>query len=330
MRFNREYCRCNPSYIETYSTMTLGALQREERRLVETIDDYRYFKEDPQKIAALEEQLAALRSVMSPNKTVYYPSEDLPETAIQRQTVIINDAIKVLKSLEKTSYEYGNFEQALSHRKTRSALEETLEHIYPLQQTIAKNRAGVASAQDKLRQATTDIANIELQLSELTKRLTSASLDAQGGLMKEIGQLEDRSRALRLVIYHREQEIVEANKKIQTALNIAYRDLELVGYAVPQVYETPAQVVREERRVTAPIAEISIPQELSQVYDATSSDPAIASLQTKLQHAVRELTIAMEDREPARIISQIQTQIASLHEEIERRTQKRRRQKRLR
>jgi len=327
MSFSRKYCRCNPSHVETYSTMTLGALQREERRLVETIDDYRYFKEDPQKIAALEAQLVALRSVMSPSKMVYFPPADLPETAIHRQAVIINDDIKALRSLEKISYEYGNFEQALSLRKNRSALEETLEHIYPLQQTIARSRAEVASAQDKLRQIVLDSASIELQLSELTKRLTSTSLDVQGGMMKEIGQLEDRSRALRLGAHHREQEITEANKKIQTALNIAHRDLEFVGRAVPPSYASPAPapVVQKVHQVAEPAAEISLPQELSQVYEATSSDPTIAALQVQLRNAVQDLTESMEDRSPAFIVTKIQARIASLHEEIERRTKKRRR-----
>jgi DNA repair exonuclease SbcCD ATPase subunit len=332
--------------------MTLGQLQREERSLVEAIDDYSYFKAAPLKIELLREQLAVLRSVMSPEKISYMPSVELPEAAIHHQAIVIYDSIKALRSLESSAYAYGDVDKAASYRRTRSGLEETLEHLILLQQTIASDRAQVSSLQDRLRQTQSNIVEANNQLTELVQGLARrhevddlrghvapalgaaeeiiqttrgsdrALLDARNVISQTIDEVTDDLRDLQLAAYQQNQDIVAVNKKIQTALTIAHRDLEAAGYPVPGPSTKPVEI--EPQIVETVVPEVVIPQELSRVYEEVSSDPAIAALQHKLRSSIQELAEEMEDRSPSFIIARIQAKIASLHEEIERRTKKRR------
>lgn len=158
------------------------------------------------------------------------------------------------------------------------------------------------------------------QLVELTRRVSLAASAPIG----QIKKLEAELQSLRMKAYYREQDISAANKKIQTALTIIYRDLAWVGYPV-QIYTPPSiRVEPQIMEVAMESAPISIPQELSGVYEAVSSDPAVAALQKQLQSAVQELAESMEDGVPTFFVSKIQSRIASLHEEIERRTKKNR------
>lgn len=59
-----------------------------------------------------------------------------------------------------------------------------------------------------------------------------------------------------------------------------------------------------------------LPPEVRADIDPISSNPQVAAIQNKLINLIQELRIAMEDREPAFVISKIQRQIASTHEQL--------------
>lgn len=323
------YCR-NP---RSYGEMSLGELKREERRLLETIDDARYFGEDPQKIEALEAQLTLIRQTFSPGER-FVPRPELPETVVQEQLSVLHDEIKTLKSLERTAWDARDAEQAGRYRRKHTAIVETIASIHPLLQKITAGRAEITAAQSKLRSINLELISTEEKRNALSEKLKMSfsaqgapEISAQKDLLQTAGALQQQVTTLRSAAYQQEHSIKNAHERINIALDIALRDLAMAGYAVqlPAVSgpTIPMRVIESAETISTPPTEVTLPPELTAIYAQLSSDPAIASLQNQLRSAIQELTAAVEDHEPSYIVRRIEAKIAELHAEIERRTAKR-------
>jgi len=314
--------RMNP---RSYDEMSLGELKKEERRLLDAINDYRYFGEDVKKIEVLEQQLTLIRRALSSGETTLIPMSELPEMAIQEQLFVLHNEIKTLKSLERATWDEGNFEKAASYRRTSVGLEETIKSIRPLLQKIAVERLNVVATEDRLRQINLELITAEQKLLDLSGKLEGTSIETQRSALQMGEVLRHQVTDLRSAAYQQERDLLETHKKINITLNIARRDLESAGYKI-QLPPTPPLTIPttiiETASENAPPA-VTLPPELSEVYTRLSSDPAIAALQNQLRNAIQELTTAVEDNEPSFIIRRIEAEIAELHAEIERRTAKR-------
>lgn len=324
--------RRNP---KSYEEMSLGELKREEKRLLETIDDSRFFKTDLERIPALEAQLAAVRQALSPGERISVSSAESPENAIQEQLSTLHDELKTLKALERTAWDIGDAEKAGRYQRKGLGLKEVIEDIKPLLQKIVGGRLEVATAEGRLRTIAQELTNTEAELRTVSGSL-SANMSASGAaeiqnqrtLLTTEEHLQERMRKLRFEAYQQARLVEEAGKRINIALDIAYRDLEGAGYQIERPQKSVPSSMVVTRVVESPASPSQAPQlpsELSDVYTQLSADPVIASLQNQLRLAVQELTIALEDREPRHILSRMESKVAELHAEITRRTAKRHR-----
>lgn len=318
--------RRNP---KSYEEMSLGELKREEKRLLETIDDSRFFKTDLERIPALEAQLVAVRRALSPGECISVPSTESPENAIQEQLSTLHDEIKTLKALERTAWDVGDMEKAGKYQRKSSGLKEVIEDIKPLLQKIVGGRLEVATAEGRLRTIAQELTSTEDELRRIFGSLQAAQgageIQNQRTLLTTEERLQQKMSTLRFEAYQQVRLVEEASKRVNIALDIAYRDLEGVGYQVERPQKSaPSPVVTQivERPISPPQAP-QLSSELSDVYTQLSADPAIASLQNQLRLAVQELTIAIEDREPQHIVRRMKSKVAELHAEITRRTAKR-------
>jgi hypothetical protein len=317
---------------KSYDEMSHGELKREERRLLETIDDYRYFKEDPQKIEILENQLVLVRQALAPGEQNFF-SRTVPETAIQEQLIVIYNEIKTIKSLEKTAWDEGDMIKANRYRRKGADLEDTVKAIKPLLQKIVSGRSEISALENNRKKINLELIETEQKIRDLAEKMKTPANTAEVSMshLKDREDLEQQIRSLRSAIYQQERALGETHKKINIALDIARRDLEGVGYGIQVIRAMPASApviptqVIESLTPTPTPAPTSLPSELSNVYTQLSADPAIASLQNQLRDAVQDLTEAIEGRDPPHIVKRIEAKIAKLHEEIERRTAKRHR-----
>lgn len=315
-----------------YKTMSHGDLKREEQRLVTLIDDLTYFQRELDTIPGLEQQLIEVRRAMSPG-SIHLASvvpSNTPEFAVQEQVDRLHSEIKVLQTLESTSLDVGQVSKASQYRSKKLGLLDTIEHIAPLLSSVVTLRADEKRLTATLASTNEAISATRQQLQEVTSRLSGASLDEQMRIAGQADALDATIRSLDTKIFTTTRDLETTRRGIAQKLSIIYRDLSNVGYALPEALIAPPGPIQTRviesnitTTVTAPTG-ITLPAEITAVYENLSDDPTTRQLQLQLKATVQEYVEATEDREPPYVIKKIQTRMAQLHEEIERRTKKRR------